>query len=622
MGREGVSYNDAVIVHFGDNAYEKTDKKVQHMNEALKIPEVRKLITLGKEKGFLNYDEINDHLPADVVAPDQLDDIFVLLDKMDIQITDKEKKVGSERKTMTLSGKSGSSTITREGVKAEDLGKTDDPVRMYLREMGTVPLLTREGEIEIAKRIERGRHEVIQAVTSTRIAVREVINLAKRLQAGRIKIREIIQVTDGDELRENRVDELEQEFIAQAMELKKCEKEMVRMENILNSGTIDGQKRKKLEQGIRAEMDICSKILQEFSLHPNQIQRIVSKIKGLVKRIERGESEIIVCERQMGMTVGGLKKYSRRLKRADDEERRKIEVEKGISLEMVEEYERIIRNGRRKIRRVELEACMSAARLKKILQRIEIGEARSENAKSELVQANLRLVVSIAKKYTNRGLQFLDLIQEGNIGLMKAVDKFEYQRGYKFSTYATWWIRQAITRSIADQARTIRIPVHMIETINKLIKTSRYLVQELGRKPTSAEIATKMNLPIEKVRKVMKIAQEPISLETPIGKEEDSHLGDFIEDKGALAPSDAVVGMDLKEQTRQVLSTLTYREEKVLRMRFGIGENSNVGIAESGNKDLDMIREQITSVETKALETLRILTMGNRLRDFLNDANK
>ena len=585
------------------------------MNDALKIPEVRKLITLGKEKGFLNYDEINDHLPADVVAPEQLDDIFVLLDKMDIEITDKRKTVETERAALLVKGKSKSRTA-KEAVKAEDLGKTDDPVRMYLREMGTVPLLTREGEIEIAKRIEQGRNEVIQAVTGTRIAVREVINLAKRFQANRIKIREFVQVTDSDEIKENRIDELEQEVLTRADELRKSEKEMVRLENILSSGNIESQKRKKIDAAIRAEMEKCSKLLLELSLHPNQIQRVVGKIKGLVKRIERGESEIAVCERQMGMTVGELKKYSRRLKRAEEDERKAIETEKKITLDMVEEYERIIRNGRRKIRRVELEACVSANRLKKILQRIEIGEARAENAKSELVQANLRLVVSIAKKYTNRGLQFLDLIQEGNIGLMKAVDKFEYQRGYKFSTYATWWIRQAITRSIADQARTIRIPVHMIETINKLIKTSRYLVQELGRKPTTAEIAGKMNLPIEKVRKVMKIAQEPISLETPIGKEEDSHLGDFIEDKGALAPSDAVVGRDLKEQTRQVLSTLTYREEKVLRMRFGIGDNNVVGLSESG-KDFDITRERIGEIEKKALGALRDLGTGDKLRSFL-----
>jgi RNA polymerase primary sigma factor len=588
------------------------------MNDALKIPEVRKLITLGKEKGFLNYDEINDHLPADVVAPDQLDDIFVLLDKLDIQVTDNRKNVESERTSITLKTHTRPARVTREAVKAEDLGKTDDPVRMYLREMGTVPLLTREGEIEIAKRIEHGRNEVMRAVTSTRIAVREVINLAKRFQANRVKIREIIQVSDGDEIRENRVDELEQEVIEKAFELKKREREMVRIENILASGTADGQKRKKLEHAIREEMEKCSHILMSLNLHPNQIQRIVAKIRGLVSRIERGESEITECERQMGMTVGELKKYSRKLKRADLEEQEQIEHETEITLEMVEEYERIIRNGRRKIRRVELEACVSASRLKKILQRIEIGETEAENAKSELVQANLRLVVSIAKKYTNRGLQFLDLIQEGNIGLMKAVDKFEYQSGYKFSTYATWWIRQAITRSIADQARTIRIPVHMIETINKLIKTSRYLVQELGRKPTSAEIAEKMNLPVEKVRKVMKIAQEPISLETPIGKEEDSHLGDFIEDKGALAPSDAVVGMDLKEQTRQVLSTLTYREEKVLRMRFGIGENSRMGQSES-SKEFDATREKISQIESNALRVLRQANQGNKLRVFLTE---
>ena len=585
------------------------------MNDALKIPEVRKLITLWKEKGYLDYDEINDHLPADVVAPEQLDDIFVLLDKMDIEITDKYKTVETDRTELTLKGKP-KPKIAKEIVKSEDIGKTDDPVRMYLREMGTVPLLTREGEIEIAKRIEKGRTEVMRAVTSTRIAVREVINLAKRLQANRIKIREFIQVTDGDEIRENRVDELEEDVVTKASDMKKNEKEMMRIENILNSGTVDSQKRKKMELLIREEMEKCSAVLLELNLHPSQVQRVVAKIKGLVKRIERGESEIAVCEKQMGMTVSELKKYSRRLKRADDDERKRIEQEKTIPVEMVEEYERIIRNGRRKIRRVELEACVSANKLKKILQRIEIGEALAENAKSELVQANLRLVVSIAKKYTNRGLQFLDLIQEGNIGLMKAVDKFEYQRGYKFSTYATWWIRQAITRSIADQARTIRIPVHMIETINKLIKTSRYLVQELGRKPTTAEIAEKMNLPIEKVRKVMKIAQEPISLETPIGKEEDSHLGDFIEDKGALAPSDAVVGRDLKEQTRQVLSTLTYREEKVLRMRFGIGETYEIGASESG-KDVDATREKINDIEKRALRALRNVGDGEKLREFL-----
>ena len=585
------------------------------MNDALKIPEVRKLITLGKEKGYLDYDEINDHLPADVVAPEQLDDIFVLLDKMDIEITDKYKTVETDRTELTLKGKP-KPKIAKEIVKSEDIGKTDDPVRMYLREMGTVPLLTREGEIEIAKRIEKGRTEVMRAVTSTRIAVREVINLAKRLQANRIKIREFIQVTDGDEIRENRVDELEEDVVTKASDMKKNEKEMMRIENILNSGTVDSQKRKKMELLIREEMEKCSAVLLELNLHPSQVQRVVAKIKGLVKRIERGESEIAVCEKQMGMTVSELKKYSRRLKRADDDERKRIEQEKTIPVEMVEEYERIIRNGRRKIRRVELEACVSANKLKKILQRIEVGEALAENAKSELVQANLRLVVSIAKKYTNRGLQFLDLIQEGNIGLMKAVDKFEYQRGYKFSTYATWWIRQAITRSIADQARTIRIPVHMIETINKLIKTSRYLVQELGRKPTTAEIAEKMNLPIEKVRKVMKIAQEPISLETPIGKEEDSHLGDFIEDKGALAPSDAVVGRDLKEQTRQVLSTLTYREEKVLRMRFGIGETYEIGASESG-KDVDATREKINDIEKRALRALRNVGDGEKLREFL-----